>query len=188
MLTFVEDGYLTTDIGELYNYTITVIAATTEPELVIPPLWDRFPIRPAFDDYTDAEMRRILKQMATKMNVELSDGSAATLARACGGVPRLAKDFVVMARDLHTDSTKEILKQLRVTSDGLSVEHLRYLRILTTAETCGLDILTTHLQLSRIAVVHLEKLLVKRGMLVYHKSGRVATAKAYQTMKENPNA
>ena len=89
LLPLVEDGYYQLDNGDrVYADNLTIIGATTEPEKIIPPLFDRFPIKPPFDDYTADEMRDIVHRMAYASGIELDDMQAAVLGSAAGGVPR----------------------------------------------------------------------------------------------------
>lgn len=190
LLPVVEDGWFQLDNGQQLPVTsLTIIAATTEPDKIIAPLFDRFPIRPPFDPYTDEEMAQIVKQMAKVEGVNLPHGEAMKLGRAAGGVPRNAKMFVKMARDLETTHAQKILKECRYTEDGLNPEQVRYLEVLMdSGGSCGLELLSAHLRLPKPVLVDMERLLVKRGYIEYNRStGRNATLKAYKTFNRKVN-
>lgn len=184
LLPLIEDGYLQQPTGSrIYSNNLTVVAATTEGDKVIKPLYDRFPIRPLFDEYTDEEMTSILRQFAKNSFTELSDNTIEQLAPATLGVPRHAKAFIQMAEDLAIEygrepTAREILQEMRVTTTGLTAEHVRYCEMLATAGgNAGLDLMKTLLGLPARAVEDLEIDLIKQGMVERQKSGRVLTAK-----------
>ena len=180
LLTLVEDGYYQLDSGDrVYADNVTIIGATTEPEKVIAPLYDRFPIKPPFDEYSDDEMTAIVKRMADLSEVELDTETALILGRAAAGVPRNAKSLVFMARDLSHDNdggpvdVDEVLAQCRVDRNGLTEEHRRYCKILYDAGgVAGLEILSAHLRMPKAVLVNLERQLVKLHMIQYSKKGR----------------
>lgn len=178
LLPLVEDGYYQLDNGDrVYADNLTIIGATTEPEKIIPPLFDRFPIKPPFDDYTADEMRDIVHRMAYASGIELDDMQAAVLGSAAGGVPRNAKSLVFMARDLYHDTGEidiaQVLSQSRVDENGLTEDHRRYCQVLAqSGGVAGLEILSAHLRLPKAVLVELERLLVKLEMVQYSKQGR----------------
>lgn len=186
LLSFVEDGYMQLDNGsQIENDRLTIVGATTEPRKVIKPLWDRFQIKPIFEDYTDDEMGTIVQGMAGRLGFEIPIETAIILGRATGGVPRVAKTFVGMARDLRTVDPIVIFAKCGVTEDGLDRNHLKYLHFLTqSGGLAGLDLISTHLGLPKEVVVDLEKLLVKRDYIEYTSSGRNANQKAYKLTRK----
>lgn len=186
LLPLIEDGWFQMDNGQrLLVSGLTVVGATTEPEKIIAPLFDRFQIRPPFDEYTDEEMGLIVRQMAEVVGVKLPNGEAVKLGRASGGVPRKAKTFVNMARDMESVHAQQILKACRVSEDGLDVEQVKYLEVLMdSGGQAGLDVLSAHLRLPKPVLVNMERLLVKRGYIEYDKSGRKAKMKAYTTFNK----
>lgn len=180
LLTVVEDGYLQMPNGSRFSTDggLTIVAATTEPEKVIAPLYDRFPIKPVYDDYTDEEMTAIVKQKADYLGLPLEHDTAAVFGRAAGGTPRNAAAFVVMARDLMvargvTPTAQDVLKSMRVTEDGLTEDHVRYLSILEkVGGVAGLKVLSTHLRLPESFLMDLERLLVKQNLIEFTAKGR----------------
>lgn len=192
LLPLIEDGFIQLpDGGKMYaGDRFTVIGATTEPENIIEPLRDRFPIRPVFDDYSDRDIAKIIEGMGKRLgDVWMTRRQAVRLARACGGVPRNAKMFVKMAQDLggYDVNVDEILRICRVTGDGLTYDHVSYLRSLDDCGgKAGVDILQAHVRLSKTAMIDLERLLIKRDMIQYTKGGRVLTSKGYKALKDLP--
>lgn len=191
LLPLIEDGYFQMPNGDrVYARELTIIGATTEPEKIIPPLWDRFQIKPPFDEYTDEEMQQIVSSMADRVDVELSADEARVLGRAAGGVPRNAASLVLMTNDLIvTGQFNEIADTLiacRVTEDGLTEEHRRYCKVLAeTGGVAGLEILVAHLRMPKQILVDLERLLVKREMLSYSKQGRELLGDGWKLAQED---
>lgn len=189
LLPLIEDGYYQLPNGDrIYMEHTTIIGATTEPEKIIAPLYDRFPIKPPFDEYTDDEMRDIVLRMAKSCDVILDDEQATVLGRAAGGVPRNAKSLVFMARDLAHDGSMvdigQVLAQSRVDENGLTEEHRRYCKVLAeTGGVAGLEILSAHLRLPKPVLVELERLLVKLKMVQYTKQGRELVGGGWQVAK-----
>jgi Holliday junction DNA helicase RuvB len=185
LLPLLEDGYIQLESGmRVENHDLTIVAATTEPEKLLAPLYDRFPIKPQFEEYTDEEMGLIIMGMAAKEDLELDKGQAVRLGRATGGVPRLARMIVRAMIDLNTTKVTDILKLLELTEDGLTSQHSQYLTVLYSAGgTSGLDMLSAHLRLPKTTLVDLERLLVKRNLIEYTPRGRTLTGKAVQQLK-----
>lgn len=186
-LTLVEDGYLQLANGtQIFNDRLTIIGATTEGDRIIKPLFDRFPVKPIFDDYTDEEMLLILKEFAKSKAFEISDEELAKLAPACLGVPRNARSFIQTGIDMwfqgnDTPTAEDILSVMRITPEGLTAEHVRYCEMLSTAGgQAGLDLMRTLLGLPSRAVEDLEIDLLKQGLLKRERSGRILTTRGYR--------
>jgi holliday junction DNA helicase RuvB len=188
LLPLIQSRYLQTDSGQILEAPdLTIIGATTEPDKVIAPLYDRFPIKPMFEPYSDSEMAKITKGMATKVGLHLTRRQLKTIGRAAGGVPRNAKSMVIMARDLRAVKgkvdTKEVLQMCNVTESGLTVYHLEYLRQLANYNPSGVEVLTSQLRLPKSFVLDLERLLVQRKMVQITKQGRELLSAGYKAIK-----
>lgn len=186
-LTILEDGYYQADNGlRIENDTLTFIGATTEQDKVIKPLIDRFEVRPKFEEYSDRQMARILMAMAKRVGYPIEPDVAEALGRATGGTPRNAKAIVNMARNLDTDDVGLILQKCALTPDGFDEYHIEYLEVLQKSGTlAGLELLASHLQLSKSSILDLERLLVKRGAIQHTKAGRQMTSEGYKILKEH---
>lgn len=181
LLTLLEDGYVTLKNGQrLKHGFLTVIGATTEPEMLLPPLRSRFRIRPAFENYTDAEMTEIIIDMARKVGIEIDSKLASELAHATGGTPRFAKSFVGAVRDLQAigmEATLDaVLDLLAIDVDGLTYDHLSYLHALNDlGGLAGLEKLTNMTRLHPATIKELELLLIRRKLITYESTGRQLT-------------
>ena len=185
LLTLLEDGYITMRNGRRLSHSaITVIGATTEPQMLIAPLRDRFTLRPesgiAFDDYSDADMTEIIFGMADKLGLDISPEVAQGLGRATGGTPRLAKQFVYAAlamQDYGHDVTVDgVLDLLDMDADGLTRLHMLYLRSIDElGGIAGLEKLSNMTNLHLSTIKGLERLMITRGFITYGAKGRELT-------------
>jgi holliday junction DNA helicase RuvB len=160
---------------------LTVIGATTNPEKLIAPLYDRFPIKPAFVDYSDDDMGTIVTLMADAVGVELDTETAIALGRATGGTPRNAKQLVFAARDIACNgravTVKEILTICGMEPDGLTAQHIEYLQQLADqGDQAGQGTLASLMRLHPSTVTELERLLLKRKLIAIASTGRELTA------------
>ena len=186
LLPVIQDGYLQLDNGvRIDNEGSTFICATTEPDKLISPLIDRFPIRPTFDEYTDDELAQIVQLMARKADVHFSDEEARILGRATGGVPRNARSVTIMARDLGSTDPREILPKIGLTEDGLTDMHVLYLKTLADCgHQAGIEIIGAHLRYPKSSIIDLERLLLRRKFIEYSPQGRVLTMQGSKAIKE----
>lgn len=166
-----------------------MIGATTEPDRIIAPLWDRFYV-PAIDPYTDDEMSEIVLGMAARVNVPVSTEAAEIYGTAATGVPRKARQFVLMHRDLMVNHgsaplPEDVMKVLRIGMDGLTNDHMKYLRALRTlGGTKGVATIRMMMDLPETVVNDLERLLVERGYIAYGASGRELTSEGYERIED----
>lgn len=191
LLPLVEDGYYQKPNGDRVEArNLTIIGATTEPEKIIAPLWDRFQIKPPFDEYTDDEMARIVMRMTVAYGLSLSVDECRVLGRAAGGVPRNAASLVQMTNDLTVtgqfEGIADTLIASRVSEDGLTEEHRRYCKVLAeSGGVAGLEIIGAHLRMAKPVIVDLERLLIKRGMISYSKQGRELLGAGWELAQED---
>lgn len=178
---------LDAELHTKYHYSIfcegvTFIGATTleNRAKLLDPLVQRFPLSFTWEPYTDADMALIVQGMATRLGVPLPDDVARELARAAGGTPRFVEGMVKRARDLHVTGRKitveAVLDLAGLDCDGLTREHLEYLRILQSmGNVAGLKNLTTMMRMSNATIEDLERLLITRGYIRFTSRGRELT-------------
>jgi Holliday junction DNA helicase RuvB len=190
LLTLLEDGYIQLENGgKVHNKWLTVVAATTEPQLIIPTVLERFQIRPHFEDYSDVELVEIVRGMAERIGVDLSDDIVEGLGVASGGVPRQARNLVATARDLvtvnGTVTLSEILEMKQLTSEGLTRDHVNYLNLLYSQDgRAGISTLSNILRLHPNAVSNLERLLIMREYIVLTPKGRELSVEGYKQVQQ----
>lgn len=189
-LPILQEGYYVTPSGDHIDCGgIQVIAATTEPDKVIPPLYDRFELKPTFEPYTADDLRDIVRRMGANINIEFSDETATRLGRATGGTPRMARSLVLAARTLadtdHDVTVEEILRLASVDADGLTRQHVVYLEALhSLGSKAGVDKLQAMLSLPRSTLLSLERLLVERKLISYAGGGRELRSAGYARLRE----
>lgn len=183
LLPLLSDGYLQQDNGvRIYAGSLTIIGATTKPKKIDDALYSRFDV-PSFDPYTDDEMGRIVQGMAASKGMNVPSGVAVELGRATGGVPRAAERIMAMALDLKSLDVPLILEKCRLTPDGLTEVHVKYLNVLADASApMGINLLASYLQIPADILLDLENLLVARGFIEHTKQGRAITAEGLRAV------
>lgn len=177
------EDYLPTTSGRGIPSYLTIIGATTEPQRLTPALRSRFPIKPTFDPYTDEELAIIIVGMAAKCGIDMDADTAVMLGTASGGIPRSAREFVFAARDIEATTGKqpnaqEVLDFCRVGLDGLTEQHMQYLRCLDDkGGRAGLKTLSTHLRVHAGVVQELEILLGRHKYVEFTEKGRELTGR-----------
>lgn len=187
LLPVLEDHVIQLENGKkLYiEGSFTVVAATTELERVITPLRDRFTHRPKFDDYTDREMAEVIKKMAARINVMLSDKDALALGKASAGVPRQARTIIFTARDLGTSDPKTVLETCGISPDGLTEDHIDYLVALDKmGQVAGVEVISNYTGLPKDVLLQLEKLLIRKRFIEYTPKGRSLMASALKVIPQ----
>jgi Holliday junction DNA helicase RuvB len=187
LLPVLEDGFWQLDNGsrQAINGRLTVIGATTEPEKIISPLHDRFIIRPRFEEYTNAEMALIVKKMADKLGMPISQHECDVFGKASAGVPRQARTIVMAARDLKANNPEEVLRICSITHDGLTEHHIAYLVALhELGMLAGVDLLVNQLRLPKEIILATEALLVKKRMIEYTSKGRQLNVAGSRVVEE----
>lgn len=178
LLTLLEPpGYIDLPWGRMDFPGLSVIAATTEREKVRKPLMQRFPLRPSFEPYTDAEMAFLAGFMAEMAGLKLAWEDSEALGRAAGGIPRQVRTLITHALALRDSGTEvaieTVLEMAEVEPDGLTHEHINYLRHLNDMNSeAGLSTLSARMRLHESEVRDLERLLLDRDLIALTKSGR----------------
>ncbi len=190
LLPLLEEGFVAMPTGRrtYMSPDTTIVGTTTEPDKVIAPLRDRFPIRPRFVDYTDAEMAQIVRGMGKKIKIRFSTDEARALGAACAGTPRQARGLVLAARDLRTTNAAKILDMVEIDPEGLTAEHMHYLRSVDSAGGIGVGLatITTLMQLPVSTIRDLERLLLKRRFLTLENTGRKLTNAGFAKVRPAP--
>lgn len=187
LLSFLEDNYFQLSNGSRLETSLTVVGATTEPGDIIPPLYDRFVLKPMFEPYSEVEMEQMVAGMAKRENVKLTKELTTGLAGAAAGIPRNARSLVLAARALHdskqTVNVIAVLDLAGLTADGLSESHVEYLRILDAlGGKAGLSPIATVLRLHPKVVTELERLLLEKECITFTSSGRELTGDGYTAL------
>lgn len=173
-----EESYLDTAHGRFTYPHLTVIAATTERDKVHEALRQRFTLQPYWQDYTREQLARIASDMAARADVDIDWEQCEALADASAGVPRQVKTLILHAKACQrvrgSWSVDEVLVMGGIAADGLTYDHLDYLRRMKEMGSIdvGLDTMAERLRLKPTAVRNLERLLLDRQLITLRKTGR----------------
>jgi Holliday junction DNA helicase RuvB len=192
VLTLLEEGYLTDGAERIVHNRLTVIAGTTRRDRLVGAFVDRFPIKPVFVPYTESDMGEIVEGMADRLAIAIAPDKCVALGLAAAGTPRNARGIVEAARDvisLHGDEfdVADVLDLAGVSRDGLSEDHIRYLRVLGDAQRgkCGLNPLSARLSMRPNLVEEVvEPLLLRLGYVDQEVGGRAITDAGRERLAE----
>jgi len=192
LLDVLEKRRMTYNTGKVEYITVplTIVAATTEQQDLITPLYERFALRYTLEDYSDIEMAKIVERMALLLGMEVDKESCIALGRASASVPRQARRLVFAAQDLGgIHKIDEILDTCGITREGLTEDHLAYLRALhqlgSNGRPVGIKNITNLSGRPRDVAERLERLLIDKEMVELTSGGRVLMHKGLQVLKEN---
>lgn len=171
---------------EYLSIPLTIIAATTEPDLLIKPLYDRFPYRITLQPYSELEMAKIVERMSLQLDMHPTKDACIALGRASAGVPRQARTLVFTAQDIGSlEAIDDILETCGITREGLTEDHIAYLRSLfELGNKAGKANIALHSGRPEKIVLDLEKLLVLRNYVTITPSGRELTYEGMKVLKE----
>ncbi len=175
----------------------TLVAATTRISLLSSPLRSRFSggtFRLEF--YTDEEIAQILKRSAELLTVRTEDTLLEQIAKRCRATPRTANYLLKRCRDLAQLESKDLdadiiqktFNLLEVDTLGLTGPDRALLNAIIHkfgGGPVGLNTMSaaTGEEMSTIEDV-LEPYLIRQGLLERTPRGRVATASAYEHIKQ----
>lgn len=171
----------------------TLIGATTRAGMLSNPLRARFGITGHMEYYELADLTEIVERTADIFDMEITHEAAIELARRSRGTPRIAnrllkrvRDFAqIMGDGLIDDSiTDKALTMLDVDREGLDYVDQKILRTMIEmygGGPVGLNTLSVNIAEERETVEDMyEPYLIQQGFLMRTRTGRVATAKAYE--------
>lgn len=154
------------------NRHVTIIGATTRPEKLEPAFKSRFFLQLHLERYEDEAIQELIDH--------LTDGwdpaAVEVLAKAAAGNPRQAERIVETAKGLGTHDPETVLTACRITADGLTDLHLRYLAALNKhSRPIGLNQLATILWSDEQTIREIERLLLEYGLVDLSSNGRTLT-------------
>lgn len=160
------------------SVTVTILAATTRPELLDSAFASRFLLRLQLELYTDSEMEAIVENFAGPLFGE-NPAWLEILASASAGNPRQAERIVMTAKGLGTFDPVEVLRACRINADGLSEFHMKYLAELQkrSGQPIGLEQISMMLYADTTYVRQQERLLLHYELINLKSNGRVLTRK-----------
>lgn len=171
---------------------LTVVGATTVPEDLIPPLYDRFFVKPAFEPYALDELAEMVRLKAELSGLELDEKTRQTLASASCGVPRNVVALITAARSLkstgQTPTSEKILALCGLTEGGLNEYHLMYLQTIQNfGGKVGLSTISAVLRLHPKVINELERTLLNQQLIMLSPSGRELLGPGYDILSNLTN-
>jgi len=177
----------------------TLVAATTHLASLSPPLRDRFGESFRLELYGIADLKKILRANAAKLEISLSDAAAEILAKSARGTPRVANRLLARLRDFaHFEKKSEIsenlarraLKKLGVDETGLTAADRDFLEILAVkfaGGPVGLSTIAAATGEEKDTIENIrEPFLIQNGFLTRTPKGRVLTAAAFDFLGVSP--
>lgn len=171
----------------------TLIGATTRAGMLSNPLRARFGITGHMEYYELADLTEIVERTADIFEMEITHEAAIELARRSRGTPRIAnrllkrvRDFAQIVGDGVIDDgiTDKALTMLDVDREGLDYVDQKILRTMIemyAGGPVGLGTLSVNIAEEQETVEDMyEPYLIQKGFIMRTRSGRVATAKAYE--------
>ncbi|HFI0501184.1 TPA: Holliday junction branch migration DNA helicase RuvB [Streptococcus suis] len=171
----------------------TLIGATTRAGMLSNPLRARFGISSHMEYYELADLTEIVERTADIFEMEITHEAAIELARRSRGTPRIANRLLKRVRDfaqimgdglIDETITDKALTILDVDREGLDYVDQKILRTMIEVYgggPVGLNTLSVNIAEERETVEDMyEPYLIQQGFLMRTRTGRVATAKAYE--------
>ncbi|WP_019776637.1 Holliday junction branch migration DNA helicase RuvB [Streptococcus sobrinus] len=177
----------------------TLIGATTRAGMLSNPLRARFGINGHMEYYEAADLTEIVERTAEIFEAEITHEAAIELAKRSRGTPRIANRLLKRVRDyaqiigdglIDDKIADQALTMLDVDQEGLDYIDQKILKTMIEmygGGPVGLGTLSINIAEERETVEDMyEPYLIQKGFIMRTRSGRVATAKAYEHLGINP--
>lgn len=192
LLPFLQDGVIMTAAGAQEVPDVTVVAATTDAQLLPETILQRFTIKPVLVDYSNEESTTIAETAAQKIfkSAGLDAPSSETcskIATAANNSPRVIKGLLTSLRDAEIsgmadrdengDSDLTLTFEFAgVTPDGLDDMAQGYLgTLMVMCKGLGAMANIAALMGETTIPAHTEKILLRRGLIEITPRGRKLT-------------
>ena len=171
----------------------TLIGATTRAGTLTSPLRARFGIILQLQFYTPKELEIIVNASAKKLNVQIEPDGAYEIASRSRGTPRIANRILRRVRDyaqvvgggiITKQIVRSALKMLSIDESGFDDFDRRYLQCIIedfNGGPVGIESLAASLGHDRDTLENVvEPYILQQGFVQRTRTGRIATAKAYE--------
>lgn len=177
----------------------TLIGATTRAGMLSNPLRARFGINGHMEYYKEVDLTEIVERTAEIFEAEITHEAAIQLAKRSRGTPRIANRLLKRVRDyaqiigdglIDDKIADQALTMLDVDQEGLDYIDQKILKTMIEmygGGPVGLGTLSINIAEERETVEDMyEPYLIQKGFMMRTRSGRVATAKAYEHLGIEP--
>ena len=171
----------------------TLIGATTRAGTLTSPLRARFGIILQLQFYTPKELEIIVNASAKNLNVQIEPDGAYEIASRSRGTPRIANRILRRVRDyaqvvgggiITKQIARSALKMLSIDESGFDDFDRRYLQCIIedfNGGPVGIESLAASLGHDRDTLENVvEPYILQQGFVQRTRTGRIATAKAYE--------
>lgn len=173
----------------------TLVGATTRAGMLSNPLRARFGINGHMEYYELPDLTEIVERTSEIFEMTITSEAALELARRSRGTPRIANRLLKRVRDyaqimgngiIDDKIADKALTMLDVDREGLDYVDQKILRTMIEmygGGPVGLGTLSVNIAEERETVEDMyEPYLIQKGFIMRTRTGRVATAKAYEHM------
>ena len=173
----------------------TLVGATTRAGMLSNPLRARFGINGHMEYYELPDLTEIVERTSEIFEMAITPEAALELARRSRGTPRIANRLLKRVRDyaqimgngiIDDKIADKALTMLDVDREGLDYVDQKILRTMIEmygGGPVGLGTLSVNIAEERETVEDMyEPYLIQKGFIMRTRTGRVATAKAYEHM------
>lgn len=178
-------------VTKLRTVRFTLVAATTDPQHLLPPLRDRFKVIGQLQPYSREELVTILRQRVRQLGWSVSDDCFGPLAQRAFGTPRLAIRLLEAAHRtarsegdtaIRIDHLLRTFALEQLDDLGLGPDEQRYLRLLGAAKSpMRLGVLASKLRVAPRTVSQVvEERLIYLDMIERVTTGRVLTQRGIE--------
>ena len=159
---------------------LTVIGATTKPEMLDPAFKSRFILTLHLERYDHASMMDMARHL-----MSMSEESADLYASASAGNPRQLELLVRIAESVGAENHEQVLSAAQITAEGLTLYHLKVLAALNKASRpLGLTSLANMLYSDESSVRDHEQILVEYGLVDLRTNGRAISREGKEYLKQ----
>jgi len=167
----------------------TLIGATTKLASISAPLRDRFGLSHKIEFYTEDELKKIIFNFSSLINLNLEEEASSTLAKISRGTPRIALRLLKRVRDyaqvvnktnvICSEVVKKTLNSHKIDDNGLDSADRRYLSFLNRNKNIpiGLEAIAAGLgEDSPMLEFVIEPYLIQIGFLIRTPRGRLLSS------------
>lgn len=173
----------------------TIIGATTDPQMLLQPLRDRFKLVLDFQPYQVDELERLVKMRCQQIEWIVEDQVFAEIAKRSKGTPRTALRLLESVRmtaasmgidKISMDHFHRTCQLEGIDPLGLTVNEINYLKFIFENEgSARLNVLASRLSLHPKQVSHIiEGYLIREGLVTKSNSLRVLTSAGLEHLRK----
>ena len=159
---------------------LTVLAATTRPEVLEPAFRNRFFLVLHLTKMSDESLMEMTKTLLPGVTEESAD----IYAGAAAGNPRQLERICVVAKEVGVNDPGSVLATVRISADGLTDFQIRLLEALRSANRpIGLGTLSVLMYSDEQTIREAERHLIENQLIALRTNGRALTRKGVRYLE-----